>query len=118
MSFAVSLDGGRFEYASSYAGYFAQRRNVVRPAFLRMTRDILRFNRLAPRLLAKAENLAFTIGDFIVDAGLSDAFRDHYLLPMASCICWRPFDGDLNSSLPRSTQEAKSPPPTTTGSPS
>ena len=86
MSFAVSLDCGRLEYASSYAGYFAQRRNVVRPSFLRMTRDILRFNRLAPRLLAKAENLAFTIGDFIADAGLSDAFRDHYLLPMASCI--------------------------------
>jgi uncharacterized protein len=86
MSFAVSLDRGRFEYGSSYAGYFAQRRNVVRPAFLRMTRDILRFNRLAPRLLMKAENLEFTIGDFIADARLSDAFRDHYLLPMASCI--------------------------------
>jgi hypothetical protein len=59
---------------------------VVRPAFLRMTRDILRFNRLAPRLLRKAEDLDFTIGDFIADTRLSDAFRDHYLLPMASCI--------------------------------
>src|ERR1700681_1007780 len=49
MSFAASLDGARFEYSSSFAGYFAQRRNVVRPAFLRMTHDILRFNRLAPR---------------------------------------------------------------------
>ena len=29
MSFAVSLDGGRFEYASSYGGYLAQRRNVA-----------------------------------------------------------------------------------------
>jgi predicted NAD/FAD-binding protein len=86
MSFAVSLERGRFEYGSSYAGYFAQRRNVVRPSFLRMTRDILRFNRMAPCLLAKAENLDFTIGDFIVDAGLSDVFRDRYLLPMASCI--------------------------------
>ena len=86
MSFAVSLDHGRFEYGSSYAGYVAQRRNIVRPSFLRMTRDILRFNRLAPRLLAKAENLDFTIGDFIEDASLSNAFRDRYLLPMASCI--------------------------------
>src|SRR5882724_5630383 len=73
MSFAVSLDRGRFEYGSSYAGYLAQRRNVVRPSFLRMTRDILRFNRLAPRLLAKAENLDFTIGNFLVDSGLGDA---------------------------------------------
>ncbi len=86
MSFAVSLDRGRFEYGSTYAGYFAQRRNAIRPSFLRMTRDILRFNRLAPRLLARAEDVDFTIGEFITDAQLGDAFRDRYLLPMASCI--------------------------------
>jgi len=86
MSFAVSLDGGRYEYASSYAGYLAQRRNLVRPAFLRMTRDILRFNRLAPKLLELAEDLNFTIGDFIERMRLSPAFRDHYLVPMAACI--------------------------------
>ena len=81
-----SLERGRFEYGSSFAGYFAQRRNVMRPSFLRMTHDILRFNRLAPRLLDRSENLDFTIGDFVDDAGLGDAFRDRYLVPMASCI--------------------------------
>jgi predicted NAD/FAD-binding protein len=86
MSFAVSLDQGRFEYASSSAGYIAQKSNLVRPSFLRMTRDILRFNRLAPRLLDKCDDLDLTIGDFVEDAGLSDAFRDRYLLPMAACI--------------------------------
>jgi predicted NAD/FAD-binding protein len=86
MSFAVSLDDGRFEYASSYAGYFAQRRNLVRPSFLRMTRDIVRFNRLAPALLDRCEDLDFTIGRFVDEAGFSDTFRDRYLLPMASCI--------------------------------
>ncbi len=86
MSFAVSLNGGRYEYGSSYSGYLAQRRNMLRPSFLRMTRDILRFNRLAPQLLTQAENLDFTIGDFVADARLSDAFRDRYLIPMASCI--------------------------------
>jgi predicted NAD/FAD-binding protein len=86
MSFAVSLDDGRFEYASSYSGFLAQRSNMVRPAFLGMTRDILRFNRLAPRLLERCEDLDFTIGHFIAEAGLGEAFRDRYLLPMASCI--------------------------------
>jgi predicted NAD/FAD-binding protein len=86
MSFAVSLEGGGLEYASSYGGYLAQRRNMVRPSFLRMTRDIFRFNRLAPQLLDRAEDLDFTIGDFVEHAGLSDAFRDNYLVPMASCI--------------------------------
>ncbi len=33
---------------------FAQRRNLLRPGFWRMIRDILRFNREAPRLLESA----------------------------------------------------------------
>ena len=86
MSFAVSLDGGRLEYASAYEGYLAQRRNIVRPSFLAMTRDILRFNRLAPKLLDLAEDPDFTIGDFIERERLGRAFRDNYLVPMASCI--------------------------------
>src|SRR5262245_7292569 len=86
MSFAVSIDGGRFEYGSSLAGFCAQRRNMMRASFLRMAHDVLRFNRLAPRLLDRSEDLDFTIGDFIEDSGLSDAFRDRYLMPMAACI--------------------------------
>jgi predicted NAD/FAD-binding protein len=86
MSFAVSLDGGSFEYGSSLAGFVAQRRNLVRPSFLRMTHDILRFNRLAPRLLDRCEDLDFTIGDFVDDARLGTTFRDRYLVPMAACI--------------------------------
>lgn len=86
MSFAVSLDQGRFEYGSSFAGFLAQRRNMVRPSFLRMTHDILRFNRLAPRLLAQSEDLDVTIGDFIDKARLGATFRDRYLVPMAACI--------------------------------
>jgi predicted NAD/FAD-binding protein len=86
MSFAVSLDDGRFEYGSSFAGYFAQRRNLARPAFLRMTHDILRFNRMAPCLLHRSEDLDFTIGDFVEAAGFSATFRDRYLVPMAACI--------------------------------
>jgi predicted NAD/FAD-binding protein len=67
MSFAVSLDDGAFEYGSSVPSYSAQRTNLARPSFLRMTHDILRFNRLAPRLLARAEDLDFTLGDFIAE---------------------------------------------------
>lgn len=96
MSFAVSLDQGRFEYGSSCAGYLAQRRNVMRPSFLRMTHDILRFNRLAPQLLDKCENLDFTIGDFVDDVGLSRSFRDRYLVPMAACIWSTPLSRVLD----------------------
>jgi len=44
MSFAASLDGGKLEYSGSgLNGLIGQRGNVVRPRFLRMMRDIVRF---------------------------------------------------------------------------
>ena len=50
MSFAASLDDGRLEYSGSdLFGLFAQRRNLVRPRFWAMLREILRFFRQAPR---------------------------------------------------------------------
>ena len=45
MSFGVSLDAGRLEYAlRSGNALFGQRRNIVDPRFHLMIRDILRFN--------------------------------------------------------------------------
>jgi len=49
MSFGASIDDGAVEYGS--AGLFAQKRNIVRPRFWRMLRDILRFCREAPGFL-------------------------------------------------------------------
>ena len=49
MSFSVSLDGGKLEYAGNdLAGLFAQKRNVVNLRFWSMLRDLLRFYRNAP----------------------------------------------------------------------
>ena len=96
MSFAVSLDDGAFEYGSSTAGYLAQRANLARPSFLRMTHDILRFNRLAPRLLERADDLGFTLGDFVDEHGFGAAFRDRYLVPMAACIWSSPLSRMLD----------------------
>ncbi|WP_428659556.1 NAD(P)/FAD-dependent oxidoreductase [Reyranella sp.] len=96
LSFAVSVDDGAFEYGSSCANYFAQRINLARPSFLRMTRDILRFNRQAPRLLEQAEDLDFTLGDFIAAARFGQAFRDRYLVPMAACIWSSPVNRMLD----------------------
>ena len=45
MSFSVSDDRGRFEYAGTPRGLFAQRSHLASPRFLRMIGDLLRFNR-------------------------------------------------------------------------
>ena len=84
MSFAVSLDHGRFEYAAP--GLFAQKRNVLRPRFWSMLGEILRFYRTAPADLAALTDPTLTLGDYLKREGFSEAFRDDHLLPMAAAI--------------------------------
>jgi predicted NAD/FAD-binding protein len=55
MSFGVSVDQGRLEWAGSNIDtVFAQRRNLASPRFLGMVRDILRFNKQSAVYLAQA----------------------------------------------------------------
>lgn len=73
---------------------FAQRRNVARPRFWRMLRDILRFNRLATAIAERNEDAQLTqpIGDFLAEHAFSPEFRDWYFLPMIGCIWSCPTD--------------------------
>ena len=84
MSFGASFDGGAFEYSvQSINSLFAQRRNIVRPAFARMVRDIVHFNNNA---LAMADDPSMTVRDLLQKLGTSDWFRDYYLLPFSGAI--------------------------------
>ena len=67
MSFSVRCDAANLEYnGSSLNGLFAQRRNLLRPSFYRMIRDILRFNRDAPELVLKSPAFDETpVGEFL-----------------------------------------------------
>ncbi len=87
MSFAVSLDGGAYEYAgSSIATLFGQKRNVLRPSHWRMIADVLRFFRESPRLVEAAADESLTLGQYLADAGYSRTFIDRHILPMAAAI--------------------------------
>jgi predicted NAD/FAD-binding protein len=86
MSFSVRCSRSGLEYnGSSLNGLFAQRRNLLRPAFHRMIKDILRFNREAPALLDQVGELD-TVGEFLRRYRYSDNFANHYLLPMGAAI--------------------------------
>ena len=86
MSFSVQVDEGGIEYCgSSINGLFAQRRNILRPPFYRMIRDILRFNELALSHIERLDG-AQTVGDFLSANGFGREFTDHYLVPMAAAI--------------------------------
>ncbi|WP_178862162.1 NAD(P)/FAD-dependent oxidoreductase [Thiomicrorhabdus cannonii] len=87
MSFAVSIDGGRLEYAGSNLNtLFAQRRNLLSAAHWKMLAEIVRFNRQAKADLKQPDTLTQTLGDYLQRHGFGKALREHYLLPMAAAI--------------------------------
>jgi len=89
MSFSVSLTERRLEWAGrDLNSVFTQRRNLLRPAFLRMLADILRFNRTSTALVLAGQDirLAEPVSTFLEREKFSTAFRDWYLLPMIGAI--------------------------------
>jgi predicted NAD/FAD-binding protein len=86
MSFSLSCERTGLEYnGTSLNSLFAQRRNIVRPSFLRMIADILRFNRES-RWLLNTSNDTLTLGHYLEEHGYSRAFIDLYVLPMGRAI--------------------------------
>jgi predicted NAD/FAD-binding protein len=87
MSFAASLEDGRFEYAGhSLRGLFGQPSNLLRPRFLRLLLDIPRFNRAGRRFLARTPDDPATVGEFVRRLRLGPGFVRGYLVPMAAAI--------------------------------
>jgi predicted NAD/FAD-binding protein len=86
MSFSVRCETNGLEYnGSTLNSLFAQRRNLLRPSFHRMIRDILRFNREAVSLL-ESDAPFLTLAEYLARSKYSREFVQHYLLPMGASI--------------------------------
>ncbi|HSN04233.1 MAG TPA: NAD(P)-binding protein, partial [Nitrospira sp.] len=86
MSFSVKCERTGLEYnGTSLNTLFAQRRNLLRPSFYRMIRDILRFNREAVELLSQSEP-GPSLGAYLEGNRYSSEFIDHYIVPMGAAI--------------------------------
>lgn len=95
MSFGASIGGGRLEYGlASLDALFAQRHRALDPRFLRMVRDIFRFNKNGVRIATSDPTL--TIGAFLDRLGTGHWFRDHYLLPLSGAIWSTPTERILD----------------------
>jgi uncharacterized protein len=100
MSFAASLDGGRFEYSGSgLGGVLAQPVNALRPRMWQMLRDLLRFYREAPKALQAAGAADLTLGAYLTTNGYGEAFVRDHLLPMGAAIWSTPVGGMLDYPL-------------------
>jgi predicted NAD/FAD-binding protein len=86
MSFGLRCDRTGLEWGSlGLAGVFAQRRNLLRPSFHRMLRDVFRLGREGPALIDSGDEKV-TLGDFLHGGGYSQTFVEHYVLPMGAAI--------------------------------
>jgi len=85
MSFSVHNEASGLKYnGTTINTLFAQRSNLLRPSFYRMLRDIVRFNREAPALLASSTDIA--LGDYLAAHHYSSEFIGDYLVPMGAAI--------------------------------
>ncbi len=86
MSFSVSLDSGRLEYAGTdLNGLFGQRANLLSPGFWGMLSDIRRFYRESSLLLDSIGD-QLTLGQLLDKYNYGRRFRDDHLIPMGSAI--------------------------------
>ena len=88
MSFSVHNTKTKLEYnGHNLNTLFAQRRNLFRPKFWGLVKEILRFNKLCKQAYESQKfNEADTLGDFLIEHDFSQFFAEHYILPMGAAI--------------------------------
>jgi uncharacterized protein len=85
MSFSVRNEVSGLEYnGTTLNSLFAQRRNLLSPAFYRMILDILRFNKSSLDLLAAGDEIP--LGEYLKQNGYSKSFIRDYIVPMGAAI--------------------------------
>ncbi len=88
MSFSVHNCQTGMEYnGHNLNTLFAQRRNLFRPKFWGLVKEILRFNKQC-KAIFDSQNYqdGMTLGQFLTENNFSDFFAEHYILPMGAAI--------------------------------
>lgn len=84
MSFSVSCARCGIEWSGRRP--FAQPGNLLRPSFLRMVRDVVRFLREAREHLALGTAEGRTLAAYVEEGRYSRSFLDHFLVPLTAAI--------------------------------
>ncbi|ARN73426.1 NAD(P)/FAD-dependent oxidoreductase [Oceanicoccus sagamiensis] len=88
MSFSVSCELSGLEYGGNNLNtLFAQRSNIFSPSYLKMIKDILRFNKESIEDLESGKiEEGMTLGEYLKRNGYGETFASKYLIPMGSAI--------------------------------
>ena len=86
MGFSSRCETSGIEYnGSSLNHLFSQRRNIFRPRFYGMIKDILRFNRESLELIDR-DDATLSLGRYLKDNRYGRLFIDNYIIPMGAAI--------------------------------
>ncbi len=70
MSFSASINNGWLEYnTQSLLGLFAQKKNLFRPKYIGMLKDVTKFFK-ASKVILEQEDSKVTLGEFVDELGL------------------------------------------------
>ncbi len=85
MSFGASINNGWLEYGTQHPhNVFTQKRNLLRPQFWGMIRDVLRFNKQAKTYLECDPSV--TLRQCFDALGMGEWYQKYFLLPMGAAI--------------------------------
>jgi predicted NAD/FAD-binding protein len=87
MSFSVQHLPTGLEYSGTSLNHlFAQRKNLLRPRFWKMIRQINRFNLEAVNALNAPRYQNHTLGEYVRERNYGEDFLNFYLIPMSSAV--------------------------------
>jgi predicted NAD/FAD-binding protein len=87
MSFSVADEHGHFEYAAtSPAGLYATRSNLLNPRFQRMVLEVPRFQRIMRALVENQDGDDLTLATLLRREGFSDYFVERLIVPQVAAV--------------------------------
>lgn len=93
MSFSVQHLASGLEYCGSgLSGLFAQRKNIFNWRYIKMLRQISRFNSESIKILDQPKYQNYSVKQFVDEFGYGDDMLQKYLIPMSSAVWSTPME--------------------------
>jgi predicted NAD/FAD-binding protein len=97
MSFSVQHLPSGLEYSGSSVNHlFAQRKNIFNLKFIKMLKQIGRFNKESVKILDDPKYANYSIGQYIKEFGYGEEMLWKYLVPMSSAVWSAPMEQMLD----------------------
>ncbi|MBA3679954.1 MAG: FAD-dependent oxidoreductase [Bacteroidetes bacterium] len=97
MSFSVQHVPTGLEYCGSgLNGLFAQRKNIFNRPYIKMLKDITRFNKISIEILDDPKYQNYSLAQYIKEFNFSEDMLWKYLVPMSSAVWSTPMDKMLD----------------------